>query len=132
MPYVVPTIQMFLTKFPEFEDTDGGRVQLYLDEAAGNIDKRWLENDYQPAIMYLAAHLIATSGSGEAGDILVGSAGDGVVASESYGPISLSYASGRGGRGAASSSVESLYGTTEYGVRFLSLLRRNFPPIVAI
>lgn len=131
MPYIVPDVNRFITKFPEFEDYDGQRIQDAIDEAAGRIDRRWIESDYQPAILYLAAHLLATSGSGEAGDIQTGDSGGGVVTSESFGPISISYGSKGGGSG-STTRYEQDYAATEYGRRFMALLRVNFPPIVAI
>jgi hypothetical protein len=86
-----------------------------LEEAAAQVDDRWLESDTKRAIMYLTAHLTQTEldRGGESG-----AAGN--IASESMGPISVSYRDG-----AASGKVDD-YSTTIYGQRFAELLRANF------
>jgi hypothetical protein len=129
MPYVLPTAAQFKARFPAFaEDYEDAYVDAILLEASASVDESWAEADYQPAIMYLTAHLIATDASGaheEGEEIDTGGAG---IASESFGPLSVSYA-----RESSSAAVStSGYESTVYGRRFLALLRRNKPSVVAI
>jgi hypothetical protein len=131
MPYTVPTVDQFQTRFPIFADADTELVQMILDEAAGSVDKSWIERDYQPAIMYLAAHLLATDNSEEGDSVNIGGANAGAIASETFGAISVSYQNSASNV-AGSSSLTDLYGGTVYGRRFLALLRRNKPAIVVV
>lgn len=70
MPYTTPTYAEFITRFPSFGNTTNwpqSIVELILAEAANNIDNSWREADYQLAIMYMTAHLLATDNSANAG-----------------------------------------------------------------
>lgn len=129
MPYVTPTFEDFTSRFPIFADADEEVVSRLLEEAARTIDTSWIEDDYQPAILYLTAHLLATDNSEEGASVSVGAAGAGSITSESFGGMSISYSQGNTS-GSLSSSEQ--YGSTEYGRRFLSLLKRNQPPIVVV
>lgn len=129
MPYTTPTVEEFRTRFPIFGDASDELVQMMLNEAAGQVDQSWEETDYQPAILYLAAHLLATDNSAEGGTVEVGASGAGNVTSESFGAISVGYGAGNN-QGSLSSS--DLYGSTVYGRRFLALLKQNKPAIVAV
>jgi hypothetical protein len=129
VPYTTPTYEEFITRFPIFEDKEKPTVEALLAEAATQIDNSWVETDYQSAIMYLTAHLLATDNSGEGEEVEIGGANNGVIASESFGPMSVGYATG-GASGSLSSSDQ--YGSTVYGRRFLALLRKNKPAIVAV
>lgn len=127
MPYTLPTADQFATRFPIFADADSDLVTALIAEAGGQVDQSWEEADYQPAIMYLAAHLLA-SDSSQAGDD-VGSGGAGAIASESFSGMSVSY------QRAGSQSTfftNSDYGSTSYGRRYLNLLKRNKPAVVSI
>lgn len=130
MPYTLPTSDQFYTRFPIFEDVDPATITALILEASNQVDNTWIENDYQPAIMYLAAHLWATDNSGEGDDVEIGDLGSNVVASESFGGgLSVSYRQGAAGSGIA---MSDMYGTTVYGRRFLQMAMRNKPGVVAI
>lgn len=129
MAYEKPTAAEFKTRFPIFEDKDDGLVTSIIEEASASVDETWLEADYKTAIMYLAAHLIATENSDEGDSVEVGGAGAGAIASESFGPISVSY---RDAEASASVKKAGIYGSTIYGQRFATLLRRNKPAIFAV
>lgn len=121
MPYTVPTVDDFLARWPIFGDSDSDLIQQMLDEAAGQIDISWREADYQPAILYLSAHLLATDNSDEGAEVVIGGS-QGAIASESFGGMSISYATA----GSADASANaSQYGSTEYGRRFYNLLIKN-------
>jgi hypothetical protein len=123
MPYTIPTADDFFTRFPIFEDKDEDMVTAILAEAASAIDESWRETDYQPAILYLAAHLIATDNTDAATDVEFGPPG--VVSSESFAGMSVGY----GKVPAASAANASVYGATEYGRRYYSLLVKNKPGV---
>src|ERR1044072_6817118 len=127
MAYVKPTVDDFTTRFPVFEDRDEDQIQICLDEAARSVDDSWVEADYAPAIMYLAAHLLVTDAS-QVGDAVVVGQQPGSIASESFGPMSVSY--GSASTNSLNGSAE--FGSTEYGRRYLTLLRNNNPPIVVV
>jgi len=130
MSYDLPSVDQFKERFPIFQDRDDTLIQAIMNETKSSIDDSWIEADYQPAVMYLTAHLLATDNSDEGGEVEVGSAGAGGVASESFGGgLSVSYDKGRS---SGSLSSSDRYGTTEYGRRFLALLRSNKPAIVVV
>lgn len=124
---------MFVARFPIFSDTDQTQVEMILSEAATKVDQSWEEDDYQPAIMYLAAHLIATDNSGEGESVEIGSSGGAAgVSSESFGGMSISYATGGSGSGSDAAAYGSSWGSTVYGRRFYKLLKLNKPAIVSV
>lgn len=127
MPYTQPTVDQFTQRFPIFEDAEPDQIQVLLTEASASVDQSWAEADYQPAIMYLAAHLLATDSS-QVGDD-VGAGGNGTIASESFNGMSVSYVRPNG---VSSGAFVSEYSTTSYGRRYLALLKRNKPAVVAI
>lgn len=105
MAYTVPTVQDFKDRFPEIAATDP-QIQAVLNEGAGAVDTSYIEAEYAPAILYYAAHLL----------ILGQDIGSGAgIASESFGPISMSYE--RGGASWLSSS--------SYGQQFALIRLRN-------
>lgn len=118
MAYVVPTPADLKARFPgKFDALDDTYIQLIIDEAAKQVDDSWLEQDYATAILYLTAHLI-TMEQGSSADR------PGIIQSESWGPMSISYAVSPG-------SMDELDATT-YGRRFKYLRDRNFPAILVV
>lgn len=115
MPYTTPTSDQFYEKFPEFEDIDDAKIDAAIAEAP--VDETWMEADYQPAILYYAAHIISV---GEAG---AAAFGQDDLKSISIGPLSLSY----GGKLSASD-----FNTTSYGQFYLSIRARNVPAIAVV
>jgi hypothetical protein len=105
-------------RFPELEaGTDTDVLDLIIAEAARTVDETWLEQDYQDAIMYLAAHWLRSGGASA-------TQSGGAIKSETFGPISRTYES-------LATSTSAL-GATQYGRRFMELRRSNFPAIVVI
>lgn len=129
MPYTLPTSDQFFARFPIFADADADAITAMITEASGLVDTTWEENDYQPAILYLTAHMYATDNSLEGDTVEIGDVGSNVVASESFGGMSVSY---RQGSSASSIGQSDMYGTTVFGRRFLAMAVRNKPAIVAI
>jgi len=106
----VPTIDDFKARFSGFSGVPDPRIQLFIDEASRSVDDSWIAADQKTAILYLAAHLMES-------DDRAG-AGTGEIASESFGPISLSYVRRDG-------SSDGDYSSTQYGSRFAELLANN-------
>lgn len=128
MAYVAPTATEFKARFPQFAALTDQYVQFFLDEATNTIDTSWRESDYKTAILYLAAHLVteeqATTGAGGGTGT-----GSGIVSSESFGGMSISYDTSKSANDAAAGSQ---WGSTEYGRRFYLMLKANKPAIVSI
>lgn len=108
MAYVPPTAEDFVARFPEFDGQDDV-IALVLPEAERSADGTWNDTDRKNAVMYFAAHLISMGES-------IG-AGGAAIASESLGPISVSYSKG--------SQNSSVLMSTSYGVQYRDLLKRN-------
>ncbi|MGO4672980.1 DUF4054 domain-containing protein [Bosea sp. 2YAB26] len=132
MPYTTPTLEQFRTKFPTFSGVADSTINAAIEEALSSVDSSWIEADYQPAILYLAAHiltvdgaLIAASDLGGAGGIV----GAGLVSDMKVGDVSVKMAGAASGGGSGSSSG---YATTPYGSRYRDLLRRNHPAVALV
>lgn len=115
MSYDVPTTDEFSTKFPELGDAEYSQVAALIAEAARYVDDSWREADYQDAILYLAAHWLLSSASPDQ---------SGAIQSESFGPISVSYAT------VATDDTALL--ATHYGHRFVELRHGNFPRVMVV
>lgn len=126
MAYDAPTVAEFKTRFPAVAGSKSDdTIQAYLDEATNTVDESWREQDYKIAIMYLAAHNMTLEDTAAAG----GGGTSGVVSSESFGGMSISYDNSKGTDNAAANSQ---WGATFYGQQFYLLLKRNKPSIVVI
>lgn len=132
MPYVLPTSDQFFTRFPIFNDQDADRIAALILEASSLVDTTWEENDYQPAIMYLTAHLLATDNTDEGDEVELGPVNSNLVSSESFGGMSISYAGGNNALASNVISTSDMYGSTVYGRRFLAMAIRNKPGMVAV
>lgn len=115
MPYTAPTNDEFIAAFPEFQDTDETLITNALARGGRNVDTEWFEDDYQTGYMLYAAHLLtvgqnAADSGGQAGNI----------ASESLGPISVSYT-----KTEAAGSDPTGLGATSYGQQYYNLLKQN-------
>lgn len=128
MAYDAPTYDEFIARFPIFEDREKPQVEACILEATNTIDTSWREVDYKPAIMYLAAHLLATDNAG-AGEAVDFGGASGSIASESFGGMSISYDKSKS---ASDAAANSQWGSTEYGRRFYRLLKANKPAIVSV
>jgi hypothetical protein len=130
MPYTTPAYTDFIARFPIFNDIatyPQTVVEAILAEAALQLDQDWREVDYQPALMYLAAHMLAIDNSSEGASVDIGP-GPTSVASESFSGMSVSYRSVTPTPGTAAAS--STYGSTAYGRSYFNLLKKNKPAVV--
>lgn len=116
MAYELPSVATFRARFPEFvaETYSDDAVGFALADAGRQVDSTWLEEDYEPAVLHLAAHLLSLSVSGAE------ALGDDEIRSISIGPLSLSY----GDRASA-----AVLTSTPYGQVFAGLRRRNVPAV---
>ena len=120
MTYTLPTAAEFKARHVLFADLTDAYVNTMIAEASRFVDETWCEDDYQPAIMFLAAHNAVGEGA-------LGGRTDtsGVIASEKLGDASINY-----GGISSGSSLEINYNSTAYGKRYLQLLRVNQPAIL--
>ncbi len=116
MAYVAPTASDLKARYPAFADVADALVSATLVDAGRHVDDSWTEGDYAPAIMALAAHMLATEGSVSG----VVAPAHGNLVSKSMGDASETYAQPSGG-----DLFQSDYATTPYGRKFLMLQRVN-------
>jgi len=131
MPYTKPTVEQFRVKFPTFSGVGNPTISAAIDEASASVDQSWIEADYQPAILYLAAHIMAADGVlfdglGAAGGMIAA----GQVSEAKVGDAMVKLGGAGSGSGGGGSS--SGYSSTPYGQRYLQLLRRNQPAIALV
>jgi hypothetical protein len=149
MPYLVPTVTEFETKFPSIVATSEA-IQLWLDTAAMLIDTSWDVDDYQPAILFLAAHYLTTQLAQEMA-AAGGGGGTGGTSTEETGAVAsyLSSVSIEGrtvsfrqagptsrvstSAGAtAASATDAALRRSLYGQIFIEIRRRNVAPILTV
>lgn len=119
-----PSAMNMKFKFPEFVSADNATIEFALEE--GQLackSTQWVDNTNKNlAIMYYAAHLLqvsimrAQSGSGQ------------VISSEATPDLKITYAVPQ--QPDMSKPID--FTMTIYGVRFLELVRNNFPAIVVV
>lgn len=130
MTWTPPTVEEFKIRFPEFVSVADPTAQAVLDEAVGEVGESWLERDRTPGVLHLTAHLLAVSGPGASGAGGGGAAVTGAIKRRKVGDVETEFA-GVGG-GTSTGGALDTYRTTAYGVRFLSLMRRNFPAVAVV
>jgi len=125
----VPTSMNMKFKFPKFRNIDDGEIEFAIEEAvvalgttSGNY-AGWIDDaNLTLATMYYAAHILqvaimrAQSGTGQ------------IKTAESTPEFSVSYAVPP----QASLDRPIDFTMTIYGVRFLQLCRKNFPPVLVV
>ncbi|NIQ92382.1 MAG: DUF4054 domain-containing protein [Deltaproteobacteria bacterium] len=118
---MAPTPSDFKTRFPEFDSVANSTVQLFLDDAALSVNTCIFGAKADLATMYLAAHLLSSSGaSGTSG----GSAGQ--ITEETVGDLTRKY-------GTASVNVSSDgMNSTKYGQTFVRLRTESMPAPILV
>lgn len=114
MAYVPPTFDDFTELFPQFEDSV--LAELAFNRAVMIIDDSWLESDRTYAIFLLTAHTLAAAEVGESGGRN--------IASETIGPLSVSYFQ--------NGAMASAYMSTPYGSQLYMLAQQNFPQVMVV
>lgn len=122
MPYTIPTAQDLKDRHPAFSDTPDSQVEAVITDASRWVDETWLEDDYRPALMFLAAHMLVGEGA-LGGD----TSAPGPVTSYKLGDASETY-----GNAVDPSRSISDFGTTVYGRRYMALLRVNQPAVAIV
>lgn len=108
------------TMFQELANYDDATLQTALDEASLYVDDTWNVQDVAAATFYLAGHFVtaAQASSGSGGRL---------VSSERIGQISVNYAAST-----PSSDLHPSLSSSNYGLMFLALMRRNSPAILVV
>lgn len=145
MAYEKPTPTEVIARFPEFEGADMEYIYALVEEAAHSVDQTWLETDYKPALIYLAAHWLALGVQQGGIETLktqeqvasgVATDADIYVRAVSFGSRSISFGNKRGGLfgegGMAQKATMMDFETTIYGQLFTMLLRRNSPLVLVV
>ena len=128
MPYSPPSVSDFTTRFPAFASVAAPTLEAVLAEAIAQVGDSWIEGDRRAAQLYLTAHLLVMEGqpaasAGAALQVLT----QGQVKRFKVGDVETEFAGAAGSGG--SGGYVSAYDSTEYGRRYLVLLRRSFPPV---
>jgi hypothetical protein len=149
MAWIPPTIDDFMTRFPEFAGYDTALVQMILDDTVMRIDRgNWVEMDKTPAALDLTAHRLATTpgaapsfdeGGGSGGGSSGGSFATGAVKKRKVGDVEVEFetrsdytsASGGGGGGANAGLLSDFY-LTPYGRHYLYIMKLNFPGVAVV
>jgi hypothetical protein len=121
----IPTAAALKARYPEFDGVGNTLVDAVIADAAAYVDDTWREGDRSPAILALAAHMLASEGNGTGG----GSAVSGPVTSVKVGDVSTTFA---GHSASGGMSDLSGFAATAYGLAFLRLRRRNFPAVAVV
>ena len=119
MTVTIPTATSIKLRFPEFADVGDAVVEFAIEEARLEVTDSWTAG-YNVAIAYLVAHYVACAKAASASG---GTGGSDIIASESIGRLSFSYAQSQ------QSKVEPVADdkeSTSYGRRYLELLGANF------
>jgi hypothetical protein len=144
---VVPLVEDFLLRFPEFEGMDEQKIALALLDASTYVSEEWIDAHLSQAIMALAAHFLWLEGmhSGELAAALDASGGStsvtrtGPATMKSVGPLTIKYMSatettttGSAGGSASSGGLQMNLESSVYGQRFLLLASYSFPPVMVV
>jgi hypothetical protein len=144
---VVPLVEDFLLRFPEFKGMDEQKIALSLYDASTYVSEDWIEVHVTQAVMALAAHFLWLEGTRSdelAAALSYGSSGGttvtktGPVTMKSVGPLSVKYqgssesTSTGGGSSGGGAGLEVDLESSVYGQRFLILVRYSFPPVLAV
>jgi hypothetical protein len=121
MTITLPSSVNMKMRFPEFADVEDTTIEFAIEEASGGVDDSWLDRDKTLAVMYLAAHYLMVSI--QRSESATGQS----IRSETIGRMSITYDSA----GAVNADAGDL-GSTQYGTRYLDMLRGNKPPIMVI
>jgi hypothetical protein len=118
MPYDVPSADDLQQRYPAFAEVDDGTITYWIEDARRFVSTRWVESDYAPGLMALAAHNMALAGLGADAEAAA-SLPAGVTRMKS-GSLELGFTDR-----AANARFDSVYGSTRYGQEYRMLLRRN-------
>jgi hypothetical protein len=118
MAYTVPNADDLTARFPAFAAVAEETIDAWLTDAQLTVTGSWIEADYSPAIMELAAHNMALLGIGATGAGSIG--GMAGVTGFRSGSFSANFSDE-----AVAAQVKGGYASTPYGKLFAVRLRRN-------
>lgn len=125
MPYDVPTAAQLKDRFARFVLVADARVSTAIVEAAGEVPVTWKVTDYQPGILYLAAHLLVIGGALASSGVTLTADEKIAAASEiAVGDVRVKFGAGAG---SLAVGARAGYQSTVYGQRFEELRARNSP-----
>jgi hypothetical protein len=110
----------FKARYTEFSTLSDARIQIFLDDAALEMDSGRWGDLYDRGQAALAAHLLALAERGAAGST-TGISGQGPLTSRSVGDVSVGF--GFGSSGGGNSSTEASYMSTVYGQDYWRLVQ---------
>lgn len=125
MSYTVPTPQNIKDRWPAiFGAVGDGTIQIWINTAALSVDQSWLETDYTVAIELLAAHLMIENGIGAGAQAEANAGAMSAFQTIKSGQLTLT----RGATSQDGGSVPSPWNTTQFGIQWYWLARKNKPP----
>lgn len=128
MAFVTPDIDDFFERYPEFEAVDEDRVDRVLEWAISEVGPTWIEKDRVPAILALTASTLDEESTTDASESISGGVASGPITSETVGPLSVKYQTGKQ---SADAVTRTAVGSSDsaYMALFKMLRKRSFPPI---
>lgn len=118
MAYTPPTPANLIQRYPAFAAVPTPTIQYWLTDAERFVDTSWMEQDYAPALMALAAHNMVSAGLGTDGALAsVVPAG---VSKFKSGVLDVSFSDG-----ATADRLSGALTASRYGGEFQLLRRRN-------
>ncbi|MGJ0508925.1 MAG: DUF4054 domain-containing protein [Methylocystis sp.] len=117
MAYDVPTAAELKQRFPAFGTVDDEVVDYWITDGQRFVDTSWIEGDYAPALLSLAAHNMALAGLGTDASLAAVPAG---VSRFKSGSLEVAMTDA-----AANARATGSLDSTRYGSEYLVLLRRN-------
>lgn len=112
MAYTAPTAADLKSRFPVFAPVADATITAALNDAARMVDETWTEDDFAPARMLYAAHLMTMDGLGKTTEAQLQG-----FSKLSIGPLSLERA--------AQDTQPGDLKSTSFGRRFIEMRRRN-------
>ncbi|WP_300396423.1 DUF4054 domain-containing protein [Henriciella sp.] len=120
MAYTPADATTFKARFPAFAAVDDDVITAALGRARRVVDSSWLADDRQEAESLYAAHDLTMDGLGATRE------------AQLQGFHRLKLGSLELERESGGSGASSTYNLTTYGKRFLAILKRNVPGVVAL
>lgn len=137
MVWSPPTVNDFVTRFPEFEDHDEDHIEVVLQESINEVGSTWIEADKYEAVLYRTAHFVSMGGgaiSSDTGQPIDAETGA-YIKSRTVGDVSTSFGkegASTSSKGTGGSSGSSMYGATVYGQWYQVLLNRSHPLVLVV
>lgn len=146
--WTIPDAELFHTRFPQFQSVPEQHITFLIDEMSDHVGgleapERWRDQDYQPAIMYLVAHVLTMEGEPARSDAIAGASGSpvtggvsvasGPVQKVEVGDVKTWFDTSRSGTAGIDSNALAGMGEdrlnfslTHYGRMFMRLREKNF------